>query len=64
MPARAAQSLGAAPARTFLLVTLPRLTLALVAASLLAFLESFDDFLRSFFLGGYRPTLPVHEHNL
>jgi spermidine/putrescine transport system permease protein len=22
-------------------------------------LESFDDFLRSFFLGGYRPTLPV-----
>ena len=56
---QAAQSLGAGPGRAFLLVTLPWLRPALGAAALLALLESFDDFLRSFFLGGFQPTLPV-----
>ncbi len=62
MPQRltdAARNLGATEARTFLHITLPWLRPAIGAAAVLALLESFDDFLRSFFLGGYRPTLPV-----
>jgi len=55
----AARGLGATEVRTFLHVTLPWLRPAIGAAAVLALLESFDDFLRSFFLGGYRPTLPV-----
>jgi len=57
--AEAARSLGAGDVRIFRRVTLPWLRPALGAAAVLALLESFDDFLRSFFLGGYRPTLPV-----
>jgi spermidine/putrescine transport system permease protein len=62
MPANlleAAQSLGATPIRAFLSVSIPWLRPALAGAGLLALLESFDDFLRSYFLGGYLPTLPV-----
>lgn len=62
MPAdlvEAARILGAKPARAFLHVTLPWLYPAVAGATVLALLESFDDFLRSFFLGGYQPTLPV-----
>jgi len=55
----AARSLGAGQIRAFCSVTLPWLRPAIGAAAVLALLESFDDFLRSFFLGGYRPTLPV-----
>ena len=55
----AAQNLGAGVVRAFSYVTLPWLAPAIGAAGLLALLESFDDFVRSFFLGGYRPTLPV-----
>jgi len=55
----AAQNLGAGAVRAFSHVTLPWLAPAIGAAGLLALLESFDDFVRSFFLGGYRPTLPV-----
>jgi spermidine/putrescine transport system permease protein len=55
----AARILGANPVRAFLRVTLPWLYPALAGATVLASLESFDDFLRSFFLGGYRTTLPV-----
>lgn len=55
----AARILGASPARAFRCATLPWLGPAMAAAAVLALLESFDDFLRSFFLGGYRPTLPV-----
>ncbi|MBV9783220.1 MAG: ABC transporter permease [Acidisphaera sp.] len=55
----AARTLGAHPARAFLDVTLPWLAPAIAGAAVLALLESFDDFLRSFFLGGYQPTLPV-----
>ncbi len=55
----AAQDLGAGPAGAFWLIKLPWLGRTLVGAALLAALNSFDDFVRSFFLGGYEPTLPV-----
>lgn len=55
----AAQDLGAGPAGAFWLVKLPWLGRTLAGAALLAALNSFDDFVRSFFLGGYEPTLPV-----
>ena len=55
----AARDLGAGPIRAFAQVTLPWLRPALTGAGLLAALTSFDDFIRSFFLGGYDPTLPV-----
>jgi len=55
----AAKGLGAGEIRAFLDVTLPWLAPGIGAAALLTLLESFDDFVRSFFLGGYRPTLPV-----
>ena len=51
--------MGTLPRAIFFHVTLPWLYPALGAAALLAVLESFDDFIRSFFLGGYRTTLPV-----
>lgn len=56
---RAARSLGAGPARAFIHVVVPWLRPALLGAGALAALTSFDDFIRSFFLGGYDPTLPV-----
>lgn len=55
----AAQGLGAGPVRAFLHVQLPWLGPTLVGTLLLAALNSFDDFTRSFFIGGYDATLPV-----
>ncbi|WP_153772268.1 ABC transporter permease [Labrenzia sp. CE80] len=55
----AARDLGADPIITFLRVTLPYLVPAILGASIFCLLLSFDDFVRSFFLGGYEPTLPV-----
>ena len=55
----AARTLGAGPVRAFLAVVAPWLMPALLGAGGLAALSSFDDFIRSFFLGGYDPTLPV-----
>jgi len=55
----AARDLGAGPVRAFLHVQMPWLRPAMVGAALLSALNSFDDFVRSFFLGGYQPTLPV-----
>jgi spermidine/putrescine transport system permease protein len=55
----AARDLGSGPIRAFLHVQLPWLRPALAGAALLSGLNSFDDFIRSFFLGGYEPTLPV-----
>jgi spermidine/putrescine transport system permease protein len=40
-------------------ITLPYLKPALIGAGVFCMLLSFDDFIRSFFLGGYEPTLPV-----
>ena len=55
----AARDLGADPLIAFLRVTLPYLTPAIMGASIFCLLLSFDDFVRSFFLGSYEPTLPV-----
>ncbi len=55
----AARDLGADEAVTFMRITLPYLKPALIGAAVFCMLLSFDDFVRSFFLGGYEPTLPV-----
>jgi spermidine/putrescine transport system permease protein len=55
----AARDLGADNLITFLRITLPYLKPALVGGTVFCLLLSFDDFVRSFFLGGYQPTLPV-----
>ena len=55
----AARDLGADPLVIFLRITLPYIVPALIGASIFCLLLSFDDFVRSFFLGGYQPTLPV-----
>lgn len=55
----AARDLGATPSQAFWTIQLPWIMPALVSAAILAGLTSFDDFLRSFFLGGYEATLPV-----
>lgn len=55
----AARDLGADPFVTFLRITVPYLIPAILGASVFCLLLSFDDFVRSFFLGGYEPTLPV-----
>lgn len=55
----AARDLGADPLITFMRITLPYLRPALIGAGVFCMLLSFDDFVRSFFLGGYQPTLPV-----
>lgn len=56
---RAAQDLGASPARTFLLVTFPIIRWAIIGGGLFAFLLSFNEFIIAFFTGGPRPTLPI-----
>lgn len=55
----AARDLGADPFIAFVRVTLPYLRPAMIGAGIFCLLLSFDDFVRSFFLGGYDPTLPV-----
>lgn len=56
----ASRDLGVGPVKTFLYVTLPGLLPAILAAGLLAFTFSFDDFLTSFFVSGAgTSTLPL-----
>ncbi len=56
----AAQTLGASPAATFLLVTLPAIRPGAIAAAVLAFIVSFDELDLAIFLADPRaPTLPV-----
>ena len=55
----AARDLGADAFVAFLRITLPYLQPALIGAGIFCMLLSFDDFIRSFFLGSYDPTLPV-----
>jgi spermidine/putrescine transport system permease protein len=56
----AAMDLGATRAETFRLITMPALWPAIVAAGLLVFALSFDDFVMSFFTTGESPQpLPV-----
>ncbi|MEM7695490.1 MAG: ABC transporter permease [Pseudomonadota bacterium] len=55
----AARDLGADPFVVFMRITMPYLRPAIIGASIFCLLLSFDDFVRSFFLGSYQPTLPV-----
>ena len=58
--ALASQSLGAGPAKTFLLITVPQLRFTLIGAAVLAFHVSFDEVVLALFLTGTRTkTLPV-----
>lgn len=57
----ASQDLGASPRQTFLRVILPLLIPSLLAAALLIFILSFDDFLFAFFCAGSSiTTLPLY----
>ena len=62
MPANlidAARDLGADSFVAFLRVTVPFLAPALAGGAIFCVLTSIDDFVRTFFLGGYQPTLPM-----
>lgn len=62
MPANlvdAARDLGADAFIAFLRVTIPYLLPALIGGMIFCVLTSIDDFVRTFFLGGYKPTLPM-----
>jgi len=62
MPANlvdAARDLGADPFIAFLRVTVPYIMPALLGGMIFCVLTSIDDFVRTFFLGGYKPTLPM-----
>jgi spermidine/putrescine transport system permease protein len=57
---QAAQDLGATPLSAFMRVTLPLLLPGLLAAALLSFSLSFDDYVISSFTAGEIVTLPLH----
>jgi spermidine/putrescine transport system permease protein len=56
----ASSDLGATPWGTFRQVTLPQLAPAMLAAFLLVFTFSFDDFVIAFFVAGSQTTLPIY----
>ena len=56
----AARDLGASPLQTFRLVTLPLIMPGVVAAALLAFALSLDDFVISNFNSGTTVTFPLY----
>ena len=56
---QAAQDLGASPMRTFTKVTLPLILPGILAASLLAFALSIDDFIITFFNSGNVVSFPL-----
>jgi spermidine/putrescine transport system permease protein len=55
----AAMDLGAAPWRTFSRITLPLITPGILAAGLLSFALSIDDFIITFFNSGSEETFPL-----
>ncbi len=55
----AAMDLGAGPWRTFSRVTLPLITPGIIAAALLSFALSIDDFIITFFNAGAEVTFPL-----
>lgn len=57
--ADAARDLGADEIIIFFRVTLPFLMPAIFGGAMFSVLLSFEDFVRSFFLGGFEPTFPV-----
>jgi spermidine/putrescine transport system permease protein len=56
----AAMDLGAPPLRTFLRVTLPMIVPGIVAAAMLSFALSLDDFIITFFNSGSTVTYPLY----
>ena len=56
---KAAQSLGASPARAFWHITLPIVRPGLVGGGIFAFIVSFDEFIITYFLSVQTQTLPL-----
>ncbi len=57
--AEASMDLGADPMQTFLYVTLPAISTALISGGLLAFALSFDEVIVTTFTAGVQNTLPI-----
>jgi len=60
----AAWDLGAGSFRTMVYVILPQTLPAIVAAALLTFTISFDEFIISWFISGFDKTLPVYIYGV
>ncbi|BBX16236.1 ABC transporter permease [Mycolicibacterium duvalii] len=56
----ASLDLGASPARTFFKVTLPLIVPGIVAAAMLSFALSLDDFIITYFVSGSTVTYPLY----
>lgn len=56
----ASLDLGASPARTFFRVTLPLIVPGIVAAAMLSFALSLDDFIITYFVSGSTVTYPLY----
>jgi len=56
----ASLDLGAGPARTFFKVTLPLIVPGIVAAAMLSFALSLDDFIITYFVSGSEVTYPLY----
>lgn len=56
----ASMDLGASPARTFFKVTLPLIVPGIVAAGMLSFALSLDDFIVTYFVSGSTTTYPLY----
>ena len=59
---QAAQDLGASPVRTFWTVTFPLILPGILAAALLSFALSIDDFIITFFNAGSVSTFPLYVY--
>lgn len=60
----AARNLGATPVRAFVLITVPQLVPALIAASLFCFVETLDNFAITTFLSDlHTTTLPIQTYD-
>ncbi len=59
----AAMDLGANPTRTFMRVTLPLIVPGIVAAAMLSFALSLDDFIITLFTAGATVTYPLYVNN-
>ncbi len=60
----ASMDLGARPAKTFFLITLPMIKTAIIGGGLLAFTISFDEIIITYFLTGTWMTLPVYIYGM
>jgi spermidine/putrescine transport system permease protein len=59
----AAMDLGASPTRTFFRITLPLILPGVVAAAMLSFALSLDDFIITLFNAGSTVTYPLYVNN-